>query len=148
MMRTGFMLVLLFLAGCSSDYLPFSGGALDGQNSPPPADWSVAASVKVVQLETRATEPYSVNIWVVTAASQLYVFAGANRATWIEHIEQNPQVRLQMGDHIYALVATRVTDPQEFMGFARAWEAKYGNRPRNENVAETYLMRLRAPAAQ
>lgn len=133
---------LALLAGCSG-YIPFSSGALEGSAQPAPADWSGMANVKIVQLETQPDDPYSVNIWAVATGGELYVFAGDNHTTWIQHMEANPRVRLQVGEAIYALRASRVTDATEFEQFAKAWESKYGNRPRNENVAETYLMRLR-----
>ena len=70
------------------------------------------------------------------------MFAGDNYTTWIENIDANPDVRLGVAGKIYELTASRVTDPDVFEKFAQAWEAKYGNRPRNENVSETYLIRL------
>ncbi len=133
---------LMLLGACSSDYLPTSGGKLKGTLSAAPVDWTQIAAVDIVQLETRPTDPYSVNLWVIGAGSNLYVFAGANRANWIEHLEANPAARLRIGEAIFDLIAERVTDATEFKQFADAWEAKYGNRPRNENVTEAYLMRL------
>ena len=77
----------------------------------------------------------------------LHVFAGDNRANWVEDIEQNANVRLRAGNEIYELEAQRVSDADVFERFAQAWEAKYGSRPRNENVTETYLYRLQARRA-
>jgi hypothetical protein len=51
-------------------------------------------------------------------------------------------VRLQADNVVYALKAERITDPDHFEQFAQAWAVKYGNRPRNERVEETYLFRL------
>ena len=48
-----------------------------------------------------------------------------------------------MEDEVFELEAARVSDPEVFELFAKAWEAKYGNRPLNESVEETYLYRLR-----
>ena len=134
--------VVTLLAACSTDWLPFSGGQLSGTEQPAPESWVEVAAQDIVQLETVADEPYSVNIWVIGKPTHLYVFAGDNRATWVEHIEANPNVRMGIGDSIYRLRATRVADADEFEAFAGDWEAKYGNRPRNENVQETYLLRL------
>jgi hypothetical protein len=72
----------------------------------------------------------------------LYVHAGANRATWIENMDADPNVRLQAGDTIYQLAATRVTSQEEFDRYSAPYEEKYGNPPRNLNVAEAYLYRL------
>lgn len=133
--------VLLLLVGCA-DYIPISSGALEGTQAPAPQSWTAVAQQKIIQLESQPSDPYSVNLWVIGEGERLYVFAGDNYATWIEHIDADPAVRLKMGGSIYRLHATRVTDAQEFEWFAQAWESKYGNRPRNESVAETYLMRL------
>ena len=74
----------------------------------------------------------------------LAVFAGDNRSTWVENIDENPEVRLRAGELIYELSATRVTDADTFELFAQAWQVKYGNRPNNELVDETYLFKLTA----
>lgn len=136
------LLALLLGMGCA-DKIPFSSGALDGQLVANPTDWTAVGSPSIIQLETQGDEPYSVNLWVIGDGEKLYVFAGANRSTWVEHIEINPLVRLRSGPNLYELVASRVTDADEFERFAQAWDEKYGNRPRNENVDETWLIRLR-----
>lgn len=140
-MRSLMLGVAWILAGCG-DFSPLSSGELTGSVMPAPADWGIVASDDIVQLETRAPEPYTVNLWVIGQGSELYVFAGDNKAAWIEHMTANPDVRLKMSDVIYELTSERVTDAAEFETFAQAWAAKYGNRPQNENVDETYLMRL------
>lgn len=142
------LLVLLLGMGCA-DKIPFSSGALEGAVVANPTDWTGVGSPSIIQFETQgldagAKQPYSVNLWVIGEGEKLYVFAGDNRATWIQHIETNPNVRLRSGDNLYELAATRVTDAEEFEWFAQAWDAKYGHRPRNDNVAETWLMRLRS----
>ncbi len=140
-MRVLLLILVCSLAGCA-DMLPFSGGELEGTVVAAPADWSGVTLAEVVQFETRPQDPYSVNIWVVGDASQLYVFAGASRSNWVDHIAANADVRLRSGTTIYELGATRITDAAEFVRFADMWEAKYGRRPFNENVDETYLYRL------
>ena len=142
--RSAVLLFLLALGnwGCAEN-IPFSSGALEGEVVVNPADWSAVGAPSVIQLESQGEEPYSVNLWVIGEGEKLYVFAGDNRTTWVEHIEANSQVRLRSGGNIYELQASRVTDADEFEWFAQAWDEKYGHRPRNENVAETWLMRLR-----
>ena len=137
----GFWLALLTSVGCA-DYLPTSSGQLTGTVTAAPPDWTPIAQQEIVQLESQPSAPYSVNLWVIGEGQRLYVFAGDNYTTWVEHIDADPRVRLKMGGAIYLLNATRVTDAAEFEWFAQAWDKKYGHRPRNENVAETYLMRL------
>lgn len=136
-------LSMLVLAGCNP-LLIFPGGELDGTISTTPQNWSEAANIKTVQLETRPNDPYSVNIWAIGIGSILYVHAGENRATWVEHMEGDPNVRIRIGEKLYALRATRTTDQSEFDAFSNAYEKKYDRRPRNENAKQAYLFRLEA----
>jgi hypothetical protein len=136
--------IVLFapLAGCSRPVLLLPGGALDGEAKAAPDDWSFTDAVDTVQLETHPGDPYSINIWATAAGEFIYVHAGANRSTWVEHIEADPNVRLRVEDSIYELAAARVVAQEEFDRFSDAYEKKYGRRPRNENSAEAYLFRL------
>jgi hypothetical protein len=132
------------LAGCGRPFVLLPGGALEGSTAAIPDSWSFTDAVDTVQLETRPTDPYSVNIWVIALDPDLYVHAGASRSTWVEHIETDPNVRLRVSDSIYELVASRVDGQDEFDRFSDAYEQKYERRPRNESVAEAYLFRLQA----
>ena len=135
---------IALVAGCGGPVLLLPGGALEGQAAATPDSWSFTDAVDTVQLETRPADPYSVNIWVTAAGEDLYLHAGANRSTWVENIEADPNVRLRVEDSIYELAAARVEAQPEFDLFSDAYEKKYGRRPRNENVAEAYLFRLAA----
>lgn len=132
---------LLWLVGCGP-FLTLPGGRLEGDPVAPPDNWVISDDVSTIQLETRPGNPYSVNIWAVGMGSHLYVHAGANRATWVEHLEANSQVRIRLEGRLYELSAVRVEQADEFARFCDAYEAKYDRRPRNENVAEVYLFRL------
>ena len=100
--------------------------------------------METCQLETRPQDPYSVNIWAVGIGPHLYIHAGANRSSWVEHMESNPEVRVRVEGTLYELRASRVEGQGEFDRFSDAYEEKYGTRPRNENAAEAYLFRLEA----
>ena len=130
----------VLLAAC--EYIPFSGGELKGVLTPTPTDWGATAAVDVIELETNVSDPYSVKLWVIAIDSALYVHAGANRATWVENIERDADVRLLADELLYELRAERVTGAKEFAHFSDRYEIKYGRRPRNENVDEVYLYRL------
>jgi len=132
------------ILGCGGPFVLLPGGALEGPTVAPPESWSFTDEVKTVQLETQPADPYSVNIWLIALDENLYVHAGANRATWVEHIEADPDVRLRVNESIYELVATRVDRQEEFDRFSDAYDRKYGRRPSNGNVAEAYLFRLSA----
>ena len=132
---------LVLLSGCS--YIPFGGGELSGTEVATPTEWSVLEDVKVIKIETQPEAPYSVNLWVVGIGPVLYIHSGDNRTTWVEHLETNPKLRLKNGDSIYQLSATRVTDADEYAKFSEVYAAKYGNPPRNSNVGEVYIYRLK-----
>lgn len=141
--RLGFAgALLLGLAGLGCRYVPLPGGELEGTPRPAPEDWSFLAETSIVQIETRPSDPYSVNLWAVEMGPVVYLHAGATRAAWVEHLEADPRLRMRVGEDLYALRAAPVGSQEEFDRFAGAYEAKYGVRPRNENVAEVYLLRL------
>lgn len=133
---------LALLLGGWGPWFIFPGGELSAHESEAPASWTFSDAIDTVQLETQPTDPYSVNIWLTRVNAMIYVHAGANRAAWVEHIEADPNVRVQVGEQIYPLRAVRVRDAVEFARFSVAYERKYDRRPRNENVAEVYLFRL------
>ena len=132
--------LLTLLAGC--DWIPFSGGQLQGTATPVPADWTTVAAANVIQLETNPEDPYSVKLWIIGDGPNLYVHAGANRATWVEHMDTDPRVRVLIDGALFELRAERVTTQAEFDAFSNLYEAKYGNPQRNGNVGEAYLFRL------
>ncbi len=142
---TGALLVVL--AASCAEYLPFSGGALQGQVVAAPATWDQVADIDIIQFETQPEEPYSVNLWVVEMDNLLYVHSGANRTDWVVHIEQDDRVRLGTNGSIFELTAERMVpekagDEDEFLRLAERYKAKYGNYPRNMNLGEIYLYRL------
>ncbi len=131
---------LTFFVGC--DYLPFSSGRLVGLNSGPPKNWSSTLEQEIIQLETNSETPYSVNLWIVNINNTPYVYSGDNYSTWAKNIFDEKKVVLKADGNLFKMEAHRVLDSEIFEKFASAWEAKYGNRPMNENYKETYLFAL------
>lgn len=137
-------LLSLLLAACGGPFVLLPGGPLEGEAAAVPGDWTFTEAVDTVQLETLPSDPYSVNIWVIALDQHLYVHAGTNRSTWVENMETDPNVRMQIEDRVYELAASRVESQDRFDRFADAYEEKYGRRPGNESVSEAYLFELRA----
>lgn len=131
---------LLCLTAC--DFIPFSGGKLQGEIKVIPKGWPEVTKADIIEIETNAQEPYSVKLWVVVLNDKPYIHAGANRATWVEHLEMNPELILGHDGALYELRAVRVTDDTEFKALREIYKAKYGNYPRNSNIGEIYLYRL------
>lgn len=120
------LVVVLCLAGCSEPFIVFAGGELSGEVEPPPDDWSELASEETFQLETRPEDPYSVNLWAVGIGRDVYIGTGPGGTSWSEYIQEDPRVRLRVGDTLYPLLARPVTDLRERRVVAQAYAEKYG----------------------
>lgn len=107
------LLPLVFGLACNGPLPFFSGGVLAGEVAPTPADWSSFDEFAVVQLETRPSDPYSVNITATVLDGILYVNAGDTETQWVEHMNSNPLVRLRNLGVIYELRSERVVDAEE-----------------------------------
>jgi len=136
------ILAITFTLFVGCDYLPFSGGRLDGSDSAFPKDWSSTLEQEIIQLETNPEKPYSVNLWIVNINNTPYVYSGDNYSTWAKNIFEEKRVILKADGKLFNMEASRVLDAEIFEKFAITWEAKYGNRPMNENYEETYLFAL------
>jgi hypothetical protein len=108
---------ILAVAGCQTPFLTFSGGALRGQ-AVVTDSFSFAGQYRLLQLEVRPQDPYSVNLRVVVRDGNLYIDA-AQRRRWHGHIKKNPQVRVKLGSKVYPARAIRVSDPEVTEKFAR-----------------------------
>lgn len=120
------LVIITCLAGCSEPFIVFAGGELSGEVATPPDDWSQLESEEVFQLETRPSDPYSVNIWAVGIGRDVYIGTGPDGTNWSEHIAENPRVRLRVGDTLYPLLARPVTQRKERHKIASAYAEKYG----------------------
>lgn len=108
--------LLLVVAGCGGPFLVLPGGELSGEVvDPPPSDWSFVEA-RFVDLETRPADPYSVELNYFVKEGRLYLDPAEGRR-WLDHIRDDPRVRVRFGGKVYPLVAVRVTDPAELEGF-------------------------------
>ena len=121
-----------------------SGGALSGKVSELPFTWQFDEETGLAQLETRAEDPYSINLAYVQLEGRLYFYAGDTRTNWVKHIEKNPLVRIRVGEMIYPGRAVRVTNDSEINSFAEIWVdgSVFQRDPRN--FKEVWLYRLEA----
>ena len=116
----------LALAGCSEPFSFIPGGALEGEETLPPFNWSELAEVDNVQLEFRPDSPYSINIWAVGLGRDVYVATREDGTRWTEYLQDTPDVRVRVGALIYELLAVRVYDADERERVSAAFVAKYG----------------------
>ena len=136
------LLMLLALSGCSGPWLLLPGGSLEGEAEPAPSDWSFAGSYGTAQLETRAGDPYSVNLAFTVIEGRLYINAGDTETQWVKNMSADPLVRLRMEGLLYDLRAERVTDPGEIAVFADAWTSQSMFRRDPAGLDEVWLYRL------
>ena len=106
-------------------FIGFPGGALSGSEQSHPAEWSAATDVGTLQLETRPEDPYSVNVWGVGIAEDIYVATRAEGTGWSNNVDTNPNVRLRIGQTIYPLRAVTVSDAAERDRVLDAYVEKY-----------------------
>ena len=141
--RSSTLLVgFIALVGCGPIVM-IPGGALSGDVTSLPDNWAFTDEVETVQLETRPSDPYSVNIWVVAVADKLYVVAGSGmETTWAQHIESDDRVRLRVGDAIYELRATQDNDEASRDAFLAGAKQKYDFDPEGEDTDNAIVYRL------
>ena len=101
---------------CGGPFLVFPGGALRGEVvEEPVTDWSFVDD-RFVDLETRPDDPYSVELNYFVVDGKLYVDPAEGR-TWLDHIREDPHVRVRFGDKVYPGVAVLAGEPGELEGF-------------------------------
>ncbi len=112
----GLLLALVALSACGGPFLVFPGGALSGEVVTEPVDdWSFVSD-RFVDLETRPSDPYSVELNYVVKDGKLYVDPAEGRR-WLEYIREDPRVRVRFGGLVYPCTAVLVGKPGELEGF-------------------------------
>ncbi len=104
------LFVIAGVAACQTPFLIFSGGVLLGPVTDTDS-FSFAAQHRVLELEVRPENPYSVILRVAMRDGQLYIDA-ADRRRWHRYLKQNPNVRVKLGGSVYLATAVRVDDPE------------------------------------
>jgi len=137
----GFVACILALTPClacsidPSDERP--GLWLSGEAAEQPVlDWSFASDVKEIFIETATPYfiPHSVTIWCATLGNQLYVGAWeADTKHWVANVRRNPNVRLKIGDKIYAQKLEPVSDAATLAKLNHEYARKY-EYPEEEGV--------------
>ena len=108
--KTYCLFTLLFISGCSGPFLVFPGGALDGPEQGIESA-SIVGDGALVQLETRPSDPYSVNLNGFYISGSVYLDP-TNERTWYTHIMDDARVRIKFeGDEtVYTAIAVVETN--------------------------------------
>ncbi len=140
-----FSLIAVGLFGCNGPTGLLPGGALTGESRPAPSDWAFAGDYGTAQLETRPSEPYSVNLAYTIVAGALYINAGGSETQWVKNMTMDDNVRLRLEGVLYDLRAERVTDEREKVAFSKAWLAQSIFRRDPMGYESVWIYRLAAP---
>lgn len=135
------ILIVVLLSGCDP-MGPLPGGALTGEVTTPPDNWALLAETETVQLETNPDDPYSVNLWVVSVESRLYIAAGGGETKWSTHFSTDPNVRLRIDRNIYELRASPVDNHQELEEVRLAYVDKYAMKSDSPQFDDSRVFRL------
>jgi hypothetical protein len=130
---------------------PVSGLRLTGDVvNEPVTDWSFAADVREVAIETRPGAPYSVTTWCFVREGKLYIPASAGSTkAWTHFAAADPRVRVKIDGKIYPGIATRVTDPALREPIREIVLAKYPEAARmasaGGNPSDVWLFQIDSP---
>ena len=141
--RTFFSVAALFGMACGGPLVMIPGGELSGTVQATPSDWGFSDSVDDVQLETRPSDPYSVNVWGVGAGHRFLIAAGGGvESAWATNMIDDSRVRLRIGENIYEMKAMLTNDEGVRTEFLAAAKEKYDFEPNAEQSAEAALFVL------
>jgi len=128
---------------------PISGGALRGTvHDSAPVSLESIANEKTIQLETRPSDPHSINIWCGVHEGRLYIPTSLIHGSgdpmereWVRNVLADPDVRVRIDGNIYPFRAVRVTDERELEAVRSQLLVKYDVDP-DEHVARGWIFRL------
>ena len=138
------LLGIVFLALCMTYFLRcpcerIPGSVLSGEVVKIPVqDWSFANQVRLCQVQVKGLVPWSVNLNCM-ADAQGALFLSCSRCegkNWSGVASERHRVRLRIGQQVYAVRLTRVTEPARLDHAWRTRAAKTGmgiHQPRPEH---------------
>ena len=143
-------LVAAFAVGCGP-LGPIPGGRLSGEPGPSVVpSWESVSDDETAQLETRPSDPHSVNTWFVGIGPALYIPTSMilgpkepDGRSWVAHVSAAPEVRVRIDGVVYERIAVRVTDPGEYDRARAALEKRYDLDPDERDPERTvWIYRL------
>ncbi len=122
-----------FSAACPCERTP--GGWLFGDVADEPVDdWTFANDVPLCQIQVYrwGVAPHSINLNCMASDGALYLScAGCDGKVWSTAALAHPAARLRLGDRVYPVRLTRVTDPAVL---DEAWNARARKTGRGEGT--------------
>ncbi len=134
------LLVAIWIGGCSpSDATPgqwLRGNAVDRT----PDDWSFTDEFKEIYIEVKTPYfiPHSVTIWCAQVKGKLFIGArDPESKNWPGWVDKNGEVRLKIGENIYAVAASPLSDEAAVAPVRAAYSAKYDLPPPTDDAPST-----------
>lgn len=119
--------IVALLSACTpSERRP--GIMLAGEAAEYPADWTFTDTAKeiAIQVHTPYFVPHAVTIWCAEVGGQLYLGASAPETKrWPAWADANPDVKIGIDNHIYAVHLAPLSDPAEIAQVQQAYKTKY-----------------------
>ena len=105
----------------------------------PIVDWSFTEQARGVTLETRPSDPYSVNISCLLHDGGFYGLATSIENRWVQFLLEDPNIRFKLEDKLYPARASVVEDPELINDLFDTLAQKYrGGRDRTPEQRATY----------
>jgi hypothetical protein len=119
-----------------------------------PGDWSFAAPVREITLETESGgKPHVVTLWCVVVEKDLYVATddARERKRWVRNLRRNPAARVGIAGKTYAVRAESVREAARWRAVMAAYAKKYADeigrydfpQPDDHASGAIFLLRLR-----
>ena len=131
------IILATILASCAEPRSMIPGGQLSGEVFAAPLTWVDVPGT--IQVETRPSDPYSINIWSVGIGQHLYIATSDSGTSWSDFINEDSDIRARIGSSLYELDATSITDPAERSRVAAAYVSKY-ELDKDDNWVDTGLI--------
>ena len=137
--RTGIAIaVALIMAGCFGPKDRRPGMRLPGEVAPTPSDWSFTADYPEIAIEVRTPYLLPHSVTIVCGMLDEMLFVGARdpeTKRWPGWVDDDPEVRLGIGDRVYEVKLVPITDPALIARILQGASNNSGRAPPPDDVA-------------
>jgi hypothetical protein len=133
---------------CPCERLP--GGWLLGETvAEPITDWTFANEAPLCQVQVQSGMlPHSINLNCMSSSGLLYLScAQCDGKAWSSAALEHPEARLRVGERVYPVTLTRITDDAELDVAWRAREQKLGRDPDRARETGWWSFRVESRSA-
>jgi hypothetical protein len=137
--RTGIAIAIaIAMAGCFGPKDRRPGMRLPGEVAPTPSDWSFTKDYPEIAIEVRTPYLLPHSVTIVCGMLDEMLFVGARdpeTKRWPGWVDDDPEVRLGIGDRVYEVKLVPITDPALIARIRQGASNRSGRAPPPEDVA-------------